>query len=169
MSINKKFFTPRREIQWDGIVVCDVKGVTPNDIARTLAENAADLETLMEAWKTDDAMRVLALTPEAEDVSKFIADNSTTIFTKMIGLVPNLCAKIIAIAAGDADEWEHVRDEYTLPLQFDILTTIAELTFINQDGFKKFLGNVMALAGSVNGKSPRLTTTPNHLAPSTGS
>lgn len=152
MGINKNFYLPRRKITWDGQEVCEVHGLAPADIAAVMQENAADLERIVESWQKDKALASIAADPTAsEQIAAKINENAAVLFGSLISLVPNLAAKLIALAADEEDAWEHVRDNYVVPLQFDILCEIAQMTFVNQDGFKKFLGNVLALAGNVGG------------------
>lgn len=157
MGINKDFRLPRRQIKWDGQDVCEVHGLAPADLAVVMRENAGDMERIVESWSKDKALASIADDPTAsEEIAEKITQNSAVLFGSLINLVPDLAAKLIALAADDADMWEHVRDNYVVPLQFDILCEIAQMTFVNQDGFKKFLGNVLALAGNVGGGQRRI-------------
>ena len=149
MGINTDFFTQRKAVMWGDVEACTVRGITPNDIAKVMAENASEVESIMESVQKEKVLSSLDPS-QVHDID--LNAESEKIFKHIITMVPNLAAKIIAIAADDADNWEVVRDKFVLPLQFEALTVIAQLTFIDGNGFKKFLGNVLALAGSVNGQ-----------------
>ena len=150
MSININFYTEKTKIEWQGQEVCEIRGLTPNDLAQAMAENAGDMETLIRMVEGNkDFSGVESDNPEA--VQAVIAKNNQKLFTSVIASVPNLVAKLIALACDSPDQWALVKEKYVLPLQFDIVREIAVLTFVDNEGFNKFLGNVMALAGNVKG------------------
>lgn len=148
MAINKNFFIERKTIQHNGQDVCDVRGVSPDDIAQVMAENAADMEVLFETWEKDKVLSGVNVRDDVE-LSKAFTDNSTKMVTTILTAVPSLAAKIIAMACDEPENWTTVKT-WVVPLQFDILREIAVLTFVDKNGFKAFLGNVMALVGSVS-------------------
>jgi hypothetical protein len=155
MGINKEFYEPRATINWQGQVVCDVRGITPTDITQLMAENAADMETLVTTFERD---RVLSQVDVSNDeaLTNALTENTTKLFTTLVTTVPDLMAKIIAVAADCADDQEAIDAvrKYVIPLQFEILTQVAKLTFVDQNGFKEFLGKILALVDVAgNGKS----------------
>ena len=155
MGINKDFYEPRYQIAWQNQNVCDVRGVTPTDIARIVSENAADMETLVTTFERDKMLTSIDIGND-EQLSNALAENTTKLFSTLITTVPDLMVKIIAVAAECADDEEAVEviRKFVMPLQFEILTQIAKLTFVDQNGFKDFLGKVMALVGVAgNGKN----------------
>lgn len=158
MAINKDFFVARTPVEWNGKVVCDVRGLTPNDITQAMVENASDMEVLMETFEKDSILGKVDVRNDAE-LSAALADNTTRMFTTLMSSVPDLAAKLIALASDDADSWKFVRDNFVMPLQFNILTEVAKLTFVDTNGFKAFLGNVMALIGNVTGQRAMTTET----------
>ena len=76
---------------------------------------------------------------------------------------PDLIAKLIAVACDDFAQWELVRSRFVLPLQLEILTEVARLTFVDEAGFRTFVGNVMGLVA--NFKAPALTKSNSIMAP----
>lgn len=165
MSINKEFYAPREEIKRGDVVLCTIRGLTPDDIAQAMVENSADMKLLIETLEGDKSLASIDL-KDQERVMEALTDNSGKLFTTLISSVPNLAAKLIAISADDPSAADYVKREYVMPLQFDILTKIARMTFVNEGGFKEFLGNAMALFGSRN--EQRLDQTPSVPASSTG-
>lgn len=159
MSINTDFYTERSKITWGDQVVCEVRGLTPNDLAQAMAENAGDMETLIRMIEGNkDFTAVDNDDPVA--IQMVIDKNKQQLFTSVISTVPNLVAKLIALACDSPDQWQLVKEKYVLPLQFDIVREIAVLTFVDGEGFNKFLGNVMALAGNVQGGQRETVTLP---------
>ncbi len=150
MSINTNFYTEKTKIAWQGQEVCEVRGLTPNDLAQAMAENAGDMETLIRmAEGNKDFSGIESDDPDA--IQAAIAKHNQKLFTSVIASVPNLVAKLIALACDSPDQWGLVKEKYVLPLQFDIVREVAVLTFVDGEGFNKFLGNVMTLAGSAKG------------------
>ena len=155
MSINKEFYSPREEIKRDDMILCTVRGLTPDDIAQAMVENNADMKLLIETLEGDKSLAKIDL-KDQEEVMHALTINSGKLFTTLISSVPNLAAKLIAISADEPSAADYIKREYVMPLQFEILTKIAKLTFVNEGGFKEFLGNVMALVGNGNGQRESL-------------
>jgi hypothetical protein len=146
MAINKDFFAPRETIMFNGHTVCDVRGITPDDLARIMMENAADVEHVFEILERDDTLKGISK-DDPESVSGALKTHGKALFGTLVTKVPELVAKIIAVAADDAASWEHVKKNFVLPLQLETLTTVAKLTFVDSNGFRAFVGNVLALLG----------------------
>lgn len=150
MAINKDFFIDRTTVTHKGKTVCDVRGITPDDLAQVMAENQSDMAKLLESWEKDK--KFAGLNPNADaDVARALDENATQMFTTILTSVPMLAAKLIALASDEPGSFETVKT-WPIPLQFDILKEIAVLTFVDQESFKVFLGNVMALVGNVTGQ-----------------
>lgn len=151
MAINTNFYQKRTEVKFNGEVACTVRGLTPNDLAQVMVENAGDLESVMQFFEKDATLS--RINPHDDDaLATALRENTSKMFGKIVSLAPNLLAKVIAVASDDSDKWEAVRDNFVLPLQLDALTEIAKLTFVDADGFKAFVGNVLALAENKPGK-----------------
>lgn len=167
MSINKDFYVPRREVKFGDQVVGTFRGVTPNDLAQILSENAPDMDDLVTMFRNDSALKSI----DASDASK-IADiseqHADLMFGKIIMQVPNLVAKLIAVAGDDADQAAFIRDNLPIPAQFEAVMVIAEMTFTDRQTFKDFLGKVMALVSSLGGGDQRVVELPVQPRRSTG-
>jgi hypothetical protein len=160
MGFNKDFNVPRTTVQWDDQDVCTVRGITPRDIAKVVAENGGDVELLLQTWEKDESLRSIDA-GDSEAVTAAIQANSGKLFNTILSSVPDLVAKLIAEAAEEPDHWLVVRDQYVLPLQLDILKEVARLTFVNPDKFQEFLGNVLGLVGSVGNQMPSSLPAPS--------
>jgi hypothetical protein len=155
VGINKDFYVPKTKITYRDQEVCEVRGLTAEDIAQALSENAADMETLMQTFERDETLHGIDPSDDAQ-VTQAIEANTSRMFHTIITTVPDLAAKIIAMACDESDAWPYVKKKYVLPLQFDILAEIAALTFVDAKGFKEFLGKAMALAGNMGTSQRRL-------------
>jgi hypothetical protein len=153
MGINKDFFVPRKRIELNGPFVCDVRGVTPNDIAQVVSENAADMDSMIEMFAKDKQFKKIASITDSDAIADAVDKNSSALFGKLILQVPGLVAKVIAVAADDPEHASVIKNEWPVPVQFECLVAIAEATFTNRDVFREFLGKVTALVGSVSGPS----------------
>jgi hypothetical protein len=154
MSINTEFYTPVKAITWQDQAVCEVRGITPHDLSQIMSEHAADVETLLTIFEGDNATKGIDPTDEAAILAA-VKEHQGRLFSTIMLAVPALVAKLIAVACDAPDAWTEIRNKYPLPLQFEIVTEVAKLTFVDSNGFKAFVGNVMALAGNLSGNSQR--------------
>lgn len=152
MALNRNFFQPRKDIRWNDQHACTVRGITPDDLAQIMSENAADMEVLMQTIEKDKILSKVDISKDGA-LQQAMQENQGRVFNLLIGSVPALIAKVIALAADDYSEEavKHIRNEFPAPLQFEALVEIAKLTFVDQNGFKAFLGNVSGLVASVGG------------------
>lgn len=149
MAINKNFYTPTAAIQWNGETACEVRGISPDDITRLVAEDGELVARLVELVEGD--VRKQGVTQDG--AAQYLEQNAQRLFGFVLKQIPMLVAKLIALAADDDGAADQVR-KWPVPLQFEIMRQIAILTFVDADGFRKFLGNVMGLAGSLGGQRP---------------
>ena len=148
MKINVDFQVERKKVEWNGQFAAEVRGLTPNDIMRVIAENPAEADAVFDTLEGGVRSK-LGEGPTSDDVADAVQGGVAGSFGSIVAKAPDLVAKLIAIAADSPDDWQAVRDKFVLPLQFDILTEVARLTFIDPPGFRRFMGNVMALVGAL--------------------
>jgi hypothetical protein len=164
MSLNNDFQVERKKVEWNGQFAAEVRGLTPQDIMRVIAENPVQADAVFESlqgevkdqFANDDDR-------STEEIAVTLQDSATKSFGKIVAQFPDLVAKIIAAACDSPDQWEVVRDRFVLPLQFECAQEIARLTFIDPPGFRRFVGNVMALIGTFKQTDQRQTA-PTGLA-----
>jgi hypothetical protein len=146
MSINTSFVLERKEITWQDQSVCVVRGLTPHDIIKVIAENPVDADTVLSslAEKAGAVAETGAVTADA--VADALQSDMAS-FGQIVMKVPDLIAKVVAVACDSPESWQHVRDNFVIPLQFEIVQEIARMTFVDPPAFRRFLGNVMALVG----------------------
>jgi hypothetical protein len=168
MALNKEFFAPKTEIKHGDVVLCDVRGLTADDIARIVTESAADVETMLTLFEQNDTLKGISQ-DDPESVALALQSNGKNLFTALITKVPELVARVIAIAADDPEDWKHVQKNFPLPAQLNALTEAARLTFVDGNGFKAFVGNVMALLGNANVGQRALIGRDESLSDSPGS
>lgn len=149
MSLNNDFQLERKKIEWNGQFAAEVRGLTPHDIMRVIAENPVEADAVLSTLQDDSQQTVDGDDDRASDqIAEALQDNAAKSFGKIVTKFPDLVAKIIAAACDSPDQWEVVRDRFVVPLQFEIAQEIARLTFIDPPGFRRFVGNVMALIGA---------------------
>lgn len=148
MSLNQDFQVERKEVKWNGQVAGTVRGLTPHDIMTVIAENPQDADTVLSLLEDDVD---LGADKSADELASSLEGAAKASFGKVLAKAPNIVAKLIAVACDSPDQWEIVRDRFVLPLQFDMLQDVARLTFVDPPGFRRFLGNVMALVGAIKG------------------
>lgn len=148
MSLNNDFQVERKKIEWNGQFAAEVRGLTPADIMRVIAENPEAADAVMESLEDEAREQLGEGDVTADGLAEALQGNAAKSFGKIVAKFPDLVAKVIAAACDSPDQWEMVRDRFVVPLQFDIAQEIARLTFIDPPGFRRFVGNVMALAGA---------------------
>lgn len=159
MSLNKDYQVPRKEVSWNDQVLGTFRGLTANDFVVVIAENAEDADKVMSvlnAGAADDLVEASEAVREAGALSA-MPENAAKSFGKIMLTAPNLIAKLLARACDSPDDWEFVRDTWTLPAQFDAASEVARLTFIDPPAFRRLVGNVMALVGNLSNDQRRQT------------
>lgn len=153
MSINTDFYAETKQITWGGRPVCEVRGLTPSDIARVVGENQGDVEQAFSIM--EGAGLGTALDPnDPESVAAVTEKKAQKAFANLVGSVPDLVAKVLAVACDSPDQSEFIRKNWVIPLQFAVLKEIARLTFVDSQGFATFLGNVMGLVNTFKSDQP---------------
>lgn len=62
----------------------------------------------------------------------------------LVTQLPALCAKVVALAAGEPDEWEKVL-KLPLPVQLEAVNAIGRLTFDGEDSIRSFMAGLLIL------------------------
>ena len=145
MGINKEIVRKKTEVRWNGAVAVTVKGLTPNDIARVLTRAGEDIAGVVGIADDLDGLKASVSGQEADAVAEILVKQVPMILQSAGTHLPELLARLIAIGADDEDEWEFVLTEFNAGLQFECLKEIANLTFNGPEGFRMFVGNVLAL------------------------
>lgn len=140
------------EIVWGDEIVAQVHALDPKDVADILVEMGQDVAGVFSALDEVDDLRTAMARAQGnpEDAADQIMQALPQVLVAFRKHLPNVLAKIVATAAGEPEEWEYVRDNYDVMLQFLILGEIARVTFVSVDGFRMFAGNVVALVETVS-------------------
>lgn len=148
----KSYTTPRTTIQLDPSNSIAVRGLNLEDISFLVQVHKGDVDAVVEAFKgrvgTD-------ATPDG--VTKAVQEQGEAMLLNLLQQFPLLAANVIAVAADEVDAWENA-GALPLPKQVEAIFAIAKLTFEDVDGFKKFVGNVLAVVQSVGKQKPRSKT-----------
>ncbi|MBT9159045.1 MAG: hypothetical protein DDT26_00294 [Dehalococcoidia bacterium] len=147
MNVNVDFQVERKRVEWGGQFAVEVRGLTPSDIVRVIAENPVEADAVFDALE-GDVRESVASGAEPGAIADALSGDAAASFGRIAAKAPDIVAKIIAVAADSPDDWRVIRERFVLPLQFDALQEIARLTFIDPPGFRRFVGNVMALVGA---------------------
>ena len=150
MSLNLDFQIERKAINWNGVEVARVRGLTPHDILGIIAANPVQVDDLFEQINGGVKDNVNE-DSSAEEIADAVQGQADASMQKILMTMPDLVAKVIAVACDSPDRWEHIQKNFVLPLQFDAVSEIARLTFVDPPGFRRFVGNVMALVGTFRG------------------
>lgn len=152
MAINKTIKMLTKEVSYyDGtetVIAATMHPITPHDLATILVHAGAHLDAIMKAWDQLEIPAVNAASG-AKRSTEEIAEELLARAPQVIGLIaqyaPELIASVIAISAREPEAAEYVQSNWSLPLQFDCLRALAEVTFVSPEGFLEFVGKAMAL------------------------
>jgi hypothetical protein len=123
-------------------------GLSANDIAGLIASQLSSIEKLFDIVEGHGVKK-------AEDLAKLnIAEVGQSLLTQM----PSFIAHVIAYGSHEPESWETAM-HLDAPTQVKCIKEIALLTFNDQDGFKEFVGNVVAALRSAKGVVPQSATT----------
>src|SRR5690625_813406 len=150
MSINKAQKNVRSTVLWHGEEAAKVRWLTPNDVAQLLADRGQGIQALLEA---NDAFSLAGIDLDnKEAIADRIMESGPKLVVHLASTMPDLIARLIAVAAEEDDDEtvEYIRDNWSLPLQFEALRHIAVQTFAGPEGFRMFVGNVLALGQTVS-------------------
>lgn len=152
MTINKTIKMLTKEVSYnDGTtthVACIMHPITPHDLATILVKAGTHLDSIMQAW---DKLEVPLLDPgtgmkrEADEIAEELLARAPQIIGLIAQYAPELIADVIAVAARSPQDAPHVQANFSLPLQFECLRALAEVTFVSPEGFLEFVGKAMAL------------------------
>jgi hypothetical protein len=124
-------YQPEREqIFHKQSLLVSVRGLCLEDLSVLVRGNLAELQQLYAAIKQPDQYQI-------DDL----------LIMKLINQAPLMAAKIIALAA-DEPAGEEAASRLTVPLQVNILSAIARLTFEDIGGPKAFVAMVGQLVGN---------------------
>lgn len=145
MAINREIRKRNTVIRWADTDVCTVRAIGPQDVLDVLATAGEDLAGVFAAMDEFDAINVNQASKEqlADQLLTRVPDAMKALKKHL----PDVLARIIVVASDDDTDgaWEFVRDNFDAALQFYCLAEIARLTFVSPEGFRTFVGNVIAL------------------------
>lgn len=120
-----------------------VKGLSTNDIAALVLDQMPSLEQLFD----------IAESQGVKSAADFGKVDIKQIGQRILVEMPSFVAHAIANAAGERDHWEIV-EQLPAPVQVGLIRDIAELTFVDEAGFREFVKNVVAAVRSARGVMP---------------
>lgn len=159
MAINRGIQNVRDSVMWNGEEAATVRGLTPNDVAQLLADEGRGLHVMLEA---NEAFSFADIDlKNKEQIADRIMAEAPKLLVHLANNLPDFLAKLIAVAAdGDDEDADFIRDNWSLPLQYEALRKIAVQTFSGPEGFRMFVGNVLALADTMRSLTGRKAGAP---------
>lgn len=145
MGINRDSLAFKEEFVFGDIHYGTIRAIVPQDIALLLTTFEGSFS---EMFKGVESLDLKSL--EVKDSNKLadqLIERGPKFLMALAQNVPNLLARLIAIAADDdaEDVIDAIQAGMPMPVQFAYVTRLCELSFLNVRGFSEFVGNVSAL------------------------
>lgn len=153
MALNKALRLAKSAVEWNGEQAAEVRGLTPADVVSILTTEGDSVLGMFEAFEKIDLKGID--TKDTAAVADRLLSEGPAFLMGLAAKAPMLLARLIAVASleegDDLDENSaFVHDNFSLPLQFECIRHVCIQTFAGPEGFRMFLGNVMALVGTVD-------------------
>lgn len=146
MAVNRKYVRRSADILDGGEVVATVHPLTGDMIKQVMLVIGQDVTDLLGSM---EEMKFTFASNSDDEIADKVLSSLPGLLQKVITVVPNILAAIVAAAAEDMDGMD-VIDTWPLPLQVEGVATVARLTFVDDTAFKSFVGNVLALLQAGN-------------------
>lgn len=150
----KNYTAPRKDIPLGNGESVSVRGLNLEDISFLVQVHHADVDRLVETFRGRLQGAASGGQVDPAKVEQAIRDNSSGMLVNFVQHFPLLVANVIALAADEPNAWENAT-KLPIPVQTEAVVEIARLTFEDYNGFKKFVGNVVAAAQSVAKRPPQ--------------
>jgi hypothetical protein len=137
----KDFYVQGRNISF-GTGDFTVTGISFDHLVKLFTESRDEMEEAMGMYEG------LAMSGEVQ---------TETLIAALLEKLPDLVAKIICIAAGEPGAEAQVR-AMPFAVQMDALMAVSELTFVEADSLKKFLGHLTGLVKGLTSLTPPAAT-----------
>lgn len=148
MAINKALKIDRVPVMWNGQEAATVRGLRPSDIAEIFRLAGDRVNEILVVVEEFEFIKHGGGDPQLR--AEKILEALPGAIAKVAACVPEFVAQVIAFAADEPESVDHVRDEWNISLQAEALKAVAAATFVDDAGFKAFVGNAMALLQSGN-------------------
>lgn len=150
------YVIPRTDIKIDKSNSMSVRGLCLEDIGFLVSVHRDDVDAIVEAFRGKALKGASANTPlDPSAIEAAVRDNSDELLSTLLQQFPLVVANVIALACDEPDEWQNAR-RLPMPTQMEAVIEIARLTFEDAEGFKKFMGNVLAVLRSAGAQAPQL-------------
>lgn len=149
MGINKSLKQNPVPVMWGDEEAAVVRGLLPSDIADIVRLAGHRIHDIL---ATLDELDIVKAGGTVEEAADRLIDELPKAISRISMSVPELVALIIAYAADEADPStiDYIRDTWPVSVQADALASIARETFVDDEGFRRFVGNVVAVLQSGN-------------------
>lgn len=168
MGINKATRRRKETVTWDGEEIAEVRALGADDLAAIFSRvSDATAEIFSVVEESEFSMQGRS----AEEVADFMLGQLPNLVSRVSRNIPELLAEIVLVASGDDDPEAAriVRDEWSLPMQMEGVSCVFRATFVDDNAFRAFVGNVVALLKTGNAlssapkKQPQMPRGPQSL------
>ena len=142
---------PRTDIK-AGKTVLSVRGLSLDDISFLVSVHKEDVDAIVETFRSKVVGKTDDVSPDTIDAA--VRENGDELITAFLQQFPLVAANVISLACDEPEAWKNAQ-RLPLPVQVEALLSIAKLTFEDAEGFKKFVGNVIAVLRSASAQAPQ--------------
>lgn len=143
MGIHYESLAQKEDFKFNGKDVGTIRALVPQDLAVVLAKAGGRIKDL---FNSVDAIDIGSLNiKDADTLATQLMERAPKFLVHLASALPEMLADIIAVAADAPDDRDSIMAGMPLPMQLAYTTRLAELTFGDAEGFRLFVGNVLAL------------------------
>jgi len=139
---------PRTSVPLNNGNAIEVRGMSLTDVSLLYRIHEESVDEIVKMFK---GKLVGAATPD--EIGEAVTNDSKGIVIEFLRHFPLVASNIIALACDEPDAWRKAQ-ELPMPVQVEALVAISRLTFEDINGFKKFVGNALAVIRSVAKETP---------------
>lgn len=142
MAINRKYVKKVVSIEYLGEELATVRALTADDLREIMVRLGASVSDLLSTIEEAEF-------GDANKLTNQLLQHAPKLISTLSETVPDMLALIIA-HAGDEPDAVDVIAEWPVPVQVEAAAEVFRLTFVDDEGFRKFVGNAWALVQSGN-------------------
>lgn len=165
------YVVPRTEVALDATNTISVRGLSLEDITFLVSVHKGDMDALVEMFRTQALAHDVTKAGSKLDpaiIDSAVRKSGDKMIQSFLQQFPLLAANVIAVASDEPEAWQVAR-HLPLPVQVEAILATARLTFEDAEGFKKFVGNVIAVLQSASAHAPQIVDKSKKTKKSTGS
>lgn len=170
MGINFETLAQQETFTFNGKEIGTIRALVPQDLTVVLVKAGEQVKKLFEVGESMD-VGSLDL-KDREVLADQLLERGPKFLMGLATAMPELLADVIAVAANAPEDRDAIMGGMPLPIQLAYMTRLCELTFADAEGFRLFVGNVLALVNTAkvltNAKSSTTYNEPEKSALAAG-